>query len=495
MPYLLLLLLVGCLQVEWQRPPAWLSPTLSVSLTWLCTAAVVGFAVLISIVVRRILTRDPGQREAVLRRYLSWRFYHFIALGLGFGISLYLFGWGWLIQDAFAWGTAENGDDLTMMLPGSELLLLAPFFAGLICSWTCFYDAELALHGAHDSGHYDTSFWSRGAYLAFQARNNLGLVSVLLLLLVLLRDLLVVLSSSVAESSVLPGIAGLAIGLLAMVCMPWAFRLILGLKPLAEGPLRQRLLASACRLNFRFSNILLWNTRGGVANAMLIGVLPMLRYVVFTDRLLTEMSPDEIDAVFGHEVGHVKHRHIPYYLGFFALSLAIVSEVWEMGNLHTLVSHTLRRDLAGLPLLTMIGAYIFVVFGFLSRRCERQADIYGCRAVSCARADCSSHESSEELALNGGALCRTGIHIFIGALEKVAYLNGISRDKPGWLQSWQHSTIARRVDFLQRVMADPTLEPRFQQRVTLVKWLSMVVLGGVLFVLGQAWGWANLLAF
>src|SRR5262249_58146905 len=40
------------------------------------------------------------------------------------------------------------------------------------------------------------------------------------------------------------------------------------------------------------------------------------------------------------------------------------------------------------PLIGILGAYIFVVFGFLSRRCERQADIYGCRAVSCRRGDC-----------------------------------------------------------------------------------------------------------
>ena len=85
-----------------------------------------------------------------------------------------------------------------------------------------------------------------------------------------------------------------------------------------------------------------------------------------------------------------------------------------------------------------------MVFGFLSRRCERQADIFGSRAVSC--------------------------QAFIAALEKVASLNGIHRERPGWLSSWQHSTIARRVDFLEKMHADPGLERHFQRRLGWVKW-------------------------
>jgi hypothetical protein len=68
----------------------------------------------------------------------------------------------------------------------------------------------------------------------------------------------------------------------------------------------------------------------------------------------------------------------------------------------------------------------------------------------------------------------------------------MSRDRPGWLQSWQHSTIARRVDFLQRVLADPRVEPRFQRRVGIVKWALFLVLGIWLLVLVTTWGWKSL---
>src|SRR5207253_8851583 len=122
----------------------------------------------------------------------------------------------------------------------------------------------------------------------------------------------------------------------------------------------------------------------------------------------------------------------------------------------------------------------------LSRRCERQADIYGCRTVSCQDDTCTGHSADASLAPLARGLCPTGIRTFIEALEKVARLNGISRDKPGWLSSWQHSTIARRVDFLQDVLRDPALERRFQWRVPLVRLALLVglvaALAGLLYL-------------
>src|SRR5581483_11377291 len=96
------------------------------------------------------------------------------------------------------------------------------------------------------------------------------------------------------------------------------------------GPLRDRLLATGRRLKFRCSNVLLWNTRSGMANAMVVGIVPWIRYVVFTDRLVEDFSPEEVEAVFGHEVGHVRHRHMLYYLGFLLVSVVAVAWLWTL---------------------------------------------------------------------------------------------------------------------------------------------------------------------
>ena len=72
----------------------------------------------------------------------------------------------------------------------------------------------------------------------------------------------------------------------------------------------------------------MWDTRGGVANAMVAGPLPWVRYVFLSDRLLDELTPGEVEAVFGHEVGHVRHGHFFFYAAFMLLSVAALIGGW-----------------------------------------------------------------------------------------------------------------------------------------------------------------------
>jgi len=76
-----------------------------------------------------------------------------------------------------------------------------------------------------------------------------------------------------------------------------------------------------------------------------------------------------------------------YYLFFMMVSLAVVTQL--VSRIVESSQHLKQNEhLAVLPLIFLVGSYIFLVFGFVSRRCERQADLYGCRTVSCGRAHC-----------------------------------------------------------------------------------------------------------
>jgi Zn-dependent protease with chaperone function len=476
MPFLLLLFLtLVCLEDKWTEWD-WLgSPSLSAGLTWTATAAWVGLASLLARRVRWQLAVNLSARESIAERYASWRLYHAIGLYLVYSASLYGFGWGVFVQQLVGSGAS--------LVPGGEVLVLAPFLVGLVASWICYYDAERALH---DSGlHRDEPYWSRWHYVGFHVRTNLGLVAVPIFLLIAQRTVNWVFSDfGPAWSAYLAHFFVLGSALAIFFCLPWILRLVLRVRPLPEGPLRTRLMGLAQRLRFSCSDILLWNTRRGVANAMVAGILPRPRYVLVTDRLVVELSADEIDAVFGHEAGHVKHWHMLYYAIFMIVSILVLL----LGASPLLPDSAFLRKAGLVPFMLILAAYIFLVFGFLTRRCERQADIYGCRAVSCGRPDCTGHD--ESTVLGGDGLCPTGIRTFIAALEKVAYLNGISREKPGFFQSWQHSTIARRVEFLQGMLADKTLEPRFQRKVALVKWGLLLGLGTALAVLVAVQGWS-----
>jgi Zn-dependent protease with chaperone function len=491
MPFLLLLvLMVACLPGAWPEAPPWLGEAGSALGTWIVAGIMVGAAGLLAWLLRRQLGRDPSQRSVVLRRYRSWRLYHALTLVAVYLFALFVLGWVHTVRD----GTLAGRHNF----PGVELIILAPFLSALILSWALFYDVERAVH----SGDSTRPIPSRWAYVGLQTRVNLILICPPLLLMM----------AQQAMFLFIPGLDGgwlfsvLSIGMLAavLVCIPWILRLMLGLESLPAGPLRDRLLAAARRLHFRCNDILLWNTRHGMANAMVTGLLPGLRYVIVTDRLVNELTLDEVEAVFGHEVGHIKHHHPLYYLLFLLASVVVVAGVWGVASAllsagshpaaATVARTTPPEAITALPFLAMMGTYVFVVFGFVSRRCERQADIYGCRAVSCATPGCAGHEIDAVLVPRAQGLCPTGIRTFIGALEKVARLNGMSRERPGWLSSWLHSTIARRVQFLEHLAVNPEVERRFQRAVRRVQWGLFLGLGAVvgLLVLGLAWAGVGL---
>jgi hypothetical protein len=510
MPFLLMIFLtLVCLpdDGDWAEPLWALSPDTSALLTAAGVVVVIVYAWLLARRTRRALEGDPVNRDAALNRYERGRLVHRLLVFGTYVGALFALGWGraayWL------WG-AGVGHQWPQMgaIPwsGAELVLLAPLLASLFLSWACFYEADRAAHRtAHRIFGIDplsrawldqnalpldphAPFGGRLAYVLFQTRQTLALVFIPLSLLLAMKEVRRHFHDARAEWEAVID----AVGILAVfVSMPWLVRAALGLRSMPAGPLKERLLATAQRLRFRFSDVLLWHTRGGMANAMVIGLLPWPRYIVFTDRLLEDFSEDEVEAVFGHEVGHVKHRHMLYYLGFLSGSLLVL---W-MGGERLLplmrkapavaywLDPTTERShefLSMLPPTALMLGYVFVVFGFLSRRCERQADVFGCRSVSCLRGDCPGHQGDEPLPEGGKGLCPTGIRTFMRALEKVALVNGISRDRPGFLQSWQHSTIARRVQFLQGVLADPAEERRFQRRVAAVKWGLLAVLCGLL---------------
>jgi STE24 endopeptidase len=178
-------------------------------------------------------------------------------------------------------------------------------------------------------------------------------------------------------------------------------------------------------------------------------------------------------------------------MGFVVVSLALGWCLWQPLKVGLefccpAAAQALQESevLEELLLLGLLLVEIVVLFGFISRRCERQADVDGCRAVSCTDRWCAEHDETAGPAADGRGLCVTGIRTFISALEKVAYLNGISRERPGWLSSWQHSTIAKRVRFLERLIADPHEETKLTFSVRLIQ--VGILLGLVLVVLCAA---------
>jgi STE24 endopeptidase len=117
------------------------------------------------------------------------------------------------------------------------------------------------------------------------------------------------------------------------------------------------------------------------ANAMLAG-LGRTRRVLLGDTLLDQFTPEEIEVVFAHEVGHHVHRHLPklvlwsavtWALGFWLIDLALHRSAAALG-------YASFDDPAALPLLMLVpmllGLLIAPLQNALSRFFERQCDRY-----------------------------------------------------------------------------------------------------------------------
>ncbi len=121
--------------------------------------------------------------------------------------------------------------------------------------------------------------------------------------------------------------------------------------------------------------------RTKAANAALTG-LGRTRRIILGDTLLREFSPDEIETVLAHELGHHVHKDIPLLMGVSALLTVIGMLVasWVMRWGVPFFGFSSVGEIGTLPLLLLaFGAFQLVVMPLanaFSRWRERLADQY-----------------------------------------------------------------------------------------------------------------------
>jgi STE24 endopeptidase len=132
------------------------------------------------------------------------------------------------------------------------------------------------------------------------------------------------------------------------------------LTPLPEGELRARLLALGDRTGFRAKTIEVidGSKRSGHSNAYFTGFGRFRRIVLF-DTLIAQLTPEELEAVLAHEIGHYRRGHIPKMIAFSAAMLLA-----GFGAIAWLVGSGWFNQAFGFPAGEMAGS--FLLFGLLS---------------------------------------------------------------------------------------------------------------------------------
>lgn len=206
-------------------------------------------------------------------------------------------------------------------------------------------------------------------------------------------------------------VASLALAGLLFVLAPFALRLIFPSEPIS-GPLGERLNEFAARTGIRYRRILVWKTgTRSIVNACVAGLVPWSRYIFFTDVLLRCLSPDEVEAVFAHELAHVRKRHFPL------LILLVLGGMLCFAGLYYWLSIP-----EGWETSFFLGWFIFFLalpFSRVSRVLELEADL-----------------GAVQLGAKPAAMT--------SALDKLQTLSG-RQNKPNKRHGWRHYSIPYRV--------------------------------------------------
>ncbi len=183
--------------------------------------------------------------------------------------------------------------------------------------------------------------------------------------------------------------AWMGLSLLMMWAYPtWIAPLFNKFSPLQDPDLQQRIVDLLTRCGFASSGIFVMDgsTRSQHGNAYFTGFGANKR-IVFFDTLLKTLTPDEIEAVLAHELGHFKHGHITQRLVLIAITsfIGFAALGWLSGQ--AWFYHGLGISQASAPALLLLflftAPYFTMLFHPLStywmRKHEFEADAFAAR--------------------------------------------------------------------------------------------------------------------
>jgi Zn-dependent protease with chaperone function len=222
-------------------------------------------------------------------------------------------------------------------------------------------------------------------------------------------------------------------------------------RSLESGIDRRRIEAVCRKAGLRFADILFWPLFGGrMITAAVMGLVEKFRYILVTEALLKLLNPEEVEAVIAHEIGHVKKKHLLFYIFFFAGYMMIAYVIFDLIVLAVIYFDPVHRLTGGpgfqqtgvatalfsLVIIVMFLIYFRFIFGYFMRNFERQADTYVYAVL----------ENAQPL---------------ISTLEKIAFTSGQPPEKP----NWHHFSIRERIDYLRRCESDRSWIGRHDRKI------------------------------
>ncbi len=213
------------------------------------------------------------------------------------------------------------------------------------------------------------------------------------------------------------GVAGCLLLLAIIVygyfgCLPWFIRVLNKTLPWEDGALLATLNSWVKRLQIDCAKITLIKTdQFRASNALAAGIFPKKQEVIIFNHLLHRLSTQEVEAIFLHELGHLKFGHVRIRAHLtFVVFLGVL--LFPQLNCQEFMHQ-------GILVLIAIAIYVLSV-GIIYRNQEKQADAF-----------VVEHYPHPEFLLS--------------ALEKIYADNYI----PATMKASSHPTLVKRLEFIR----------------------------------------------
>ncbi len=445
---------------------------------YVMTAAVIAF---LHRIAHRQMIHKPAQTYSIitkLDRLSTMIRWSMLAL---FIFDVFALGW-------VRWLETVLGDWILI----NDIAAIAPPIAVFIVGWWSYYPIDRRLREATlirqiDSGQSVYPILTAGQYVISQCRHQL----LLILLPILILRVWMKMVEHYAISWGLPEEYDIVIVLMGsiviLLMVPLIIRYVWDTVKIPQGELRSMLTRLCDSYGVRVRELLLWRTHGRIINGAVMGFVSQLRFILLTDSLIEQLPPRQIEAVMAHELGHIRQHHIPWLvvcaLGSIGLVHAIcVGVICVADTAFGVLSITGNSIINLVPdgygtyetaiELASMPAFIVwpALFGYISRRFERQADTFAVKHLAIDNND--KNNTNDAAANNNIVIDASAVAAMSDALSSVASLNHTPTNK----HSWRHGSTDWRIAYLNSLKGLNVNACPIDRHVKWIQWGSLAML-------------------
>lgn len=226
-----------------------------------------------------------------------------------------------------------------------------------------------------------------------------------------------------------------------IVFSPYYIRFILNAKVMKDTQLLLTIHEEAIRAGFQNPRVFIWNTHNLLMNAMAIGILFTPKTIILTDKLIRNLTKNELLAVVRHEFAHHRYWHLPFLILAMACTLIWTDQLCDWISLDTNSGYIQVTQLV----------LMIITFVLVSTQFERQADAYS--AIDYSKS------------VDSPVVTEEAVQLMNDSLSALAFANGVPVDYEDAL----HGSIDERQKNLHTLIGCPVRKIPINRRVKMIK--------------------------